>query len=385
MHPVIQNITAFVIGGIFAYLTIPVIVKLSVIKKLVDVPNERKVNKTPIPNLGGIALFIGVTMGTLLVIHNNVFTDLRFVLAGMIIMFFVGVKDDILALSAWKKLVAQIFCALVLTGYGDIRITSLHGLIGIEEIGYIQSLAISSLLIVAIINAFNLIDGIDGLAAAIGIIASTFLGILFFSLQHYNYASLSFSLAGSLVAFFFFNVFGQKNKIFMGDTGSLILGLLLAVFTIKYNEFTLDGNRDFYYLAPVLSLAIISVPLFDMIRLFIVRIINNKSPFAPDINHIHHKVLKLGYSHLNATLLICSVNLIIIAVVLVLSSLENNVLLLILSLVAAFFSALPRLIYEYRRANNSLTRKLQLYMFFMPFRKFSIHDGSNDSKTQTKK
>lgn len=384
MIPLIQILLAFIIGFTLVYLTIPVIVKLSVAKKLVDTPNERKVNKVAIPNLGGIAIFIGVTLGTLLAIQKNIFVELRYVLAGMIIMLFVGIKDDILALSASKKFVSQIICALIIIALGDIRFTNLHGLFGIYEIGYVSSVLITMLAIVSIINALNLIDGIDGLATAIGILASLSFGTMFFALNHFNYATLSFSLAGSLASFFFFNVFGRKNKIFMGDTGSLSLGLLLAIFTIKFNEFTITENQEFFSFAPILSLAVISVPLLDMIRLFITRIINNRSPFSPDINHIHHKVLKLGYSHLKATIIISTVNLFLISIVSVSRNLNNNVLLLLLIFLGIFFSLIPGLFYEIKKANNSTIRKMQLHLFFLPFKKFSEDDKVGNNSLTTK-
>ncbi|MFA5328828.1 MAG: MraY family glycosyltransferase [Prolixibacteraceae bacterium] len=377
MSPIIQIIASFLIGSALVYFTIPVIVRLSIAKKLVDVPNERKVNKTPIPNLGGVALFLGITIATLLSIHKNPFPDFRYLQAGMIILFFIGVKDDILIISPRKKFIAQLISAFIIIIPGGIRFTNLHGLFGFYEIDYGFSFALTTLAIVAIINALNLIDGIDGLASAIGILASMLFGILFYFSGHINYTIVSFAITGSLISFFFFNVFGRKNKIFMGDTGSLLLGLLLSVFAIKYNEFSLSMSNEARSFAPVLSLAILAIPIFDMIRLFAERILKNKSPFAPDINHIHHKILKLGFNHLNSTLILISANLILIAFVFAFRSLNNHILLFMLILLGTFFSFIPRFFYEYRKAENSTTKKLQFSLFFMPFKKFQ--EKENDS------
>lgn len=370
MAPIIQIIASFLIGSVLVYISVPVIVRLSIAKKLVDIPNERKVNKTPIPNLGGIALFLGITIATLLSIYKSAFPDFRYVLTAMIILFFIGIKDDILIISPRKKFIAQLISAFIIIVLGGIRFTSLHGLFGFYEINYGLSFALTTLAIVAIINALNLIDGIDGLASAIGILASLLFGALFYFSEHINYAIVSFAITGSLVSFFFFNVFGRKNKIFMGDTGSLLLGLLLSVFAIKYNEFSLSMSNEANSFAPVLSLAILAIPIFDMIRLFAVRILQNKSPFAPDINHIHHKILKLGFNHLSSTIILTSANIILIATVFAFRSVNNNILLLILISVGTFFSFVPRFFYEYKKAENSTTKKLQFSLFFMPFKKF---------------
>lgn len=371
MSPIIQIITAFTIGLILVYYSIPVIVRLSAAKKLFDLPNERKLNKRPIPNLGGVALFFGITMALLIAIQKNVFSDFRYVLTGMIILFFIGIKDDILVISARKKFIAQLVSALIIVVLGNIRVTNLHGVFGFHQINDEFSILISILAIVSIINALNLIDGIDGLAAALGIVVSVFFGFIFYSLKHFNYSILSFAITGSLLPFFFYNVFGQKNKIFMGDTGSLILGLLFSVFVIKFNEFTLTATDELRSFSPVLSLAVISIPLFDMIRLFVVRILQKKSPFSPDINHIHHKILKLNFSHLKSTLLLTGATLASTMIIFLLRKTSNNLQLFILILTTALISALPGFVYQYKKSKNSITKRneISLFLFFWQQRK----------------
>ena len=170
--PTIQLFTASLIGFFLVYISIPVIVRISNEKHLYDEPNERRINKIVVPNLGGVALFIGVSIATLLSLHQLEFIEFRYIQASLIILFFIGIKDDILIISARKKFIAQIICALILIIPGGVRFTSLHGILGFQEIGYGFSILISLLAIVAIINATNLVDGIDGLAASIGIFSS---------------------------------------------------------------------------------------------------------------------------------------------------------------------------------------------------------------------
>jgi len=382
MTIIAQIISAFLIGLMLVFYAIPIIVRISKEKHLFDVPNERKINKHAVPYLGGIALFVGISIATLLSIFNDPFPDIRYILVGMIILFFIGIKDDILVISARKKLIAQIVCALILIMLGDIRLTDLHGILDLHEIDYFFSMALSLLAIVAIINALNLIDGIDGLAAGIGILASSFFGTFFILSGNIQYAILCFATIGSLSSFAFYNVFGRKNKIFMGDTGSLILGLLLAVFAIQYNEISITGSDQQSSLSPVYSLAILSVPLFDMIRLFAIRIFQKKSPFSPDINHIHHKLLKIGLSHLTSTLIILGANLIIIGIVYVFRSINNNFLLIILISTFTLFSLLPQLIYEYKKAGKSLTKKHQFNLFFRPFKNYAEKNSEDDSTVE---
>jgi UDP-N-acetylmuramyl pentapeptide phosphotransferase/UDP-N-acetylglucosamine-1-phosphate transferase len=270
----------------------------------------------------------------------------------MINLFFIGVKDDILVISPRKKFIAQIVGALILIILGDIRLTHLHGIFGLQEISYVYSLIISLLAYVAIINALNLIDGIDGLAAGIGILACSFFGANFIILGNIPYAVFSFATIGSLSAFAFYNVFGRKNKIFMGDTGSLLIGLILSVFAIKFNEIAITSGEQLYNFSPVFSLAILAVPLFDMIRIFILRIIQKKSPFSADLNHIHHQLLKTGLSHRTSTFIILGANLIIIGIVYTSRSLNNNISLLILISIITLFSLIPGFVYNAIKSKN---------------------------------
>jgi UDP-N-acetylmuramyl pentapeptide phosphotransferase/UDP-N-acetylglucosamine-1-phosphate transferase len=328
MMNTLHIIAAIFVSALLTHITIPVIVRISALKTLLDNPNERKVNKLPVPNLGGVAMFFGVTISILLVIENMEFLDFRYILAAMILLFFVGIKDDILILSARTKFIAQFIAAGFLAILGNIRLTNLHGIFGIGEINYWFSVALSLVVIVGIINAMNLIDGIDGLAGGLGMMISTLFGAIFILFGQLQYAILCFALVGSLMSFLFYNVFGKTNKIFMGDTGSLMLGLLVAVMVIKYNEIAIGSANEAF--SPAISIAIVFVPLFDMVRVFCIRMMNMKSPFKPDMNHIHHRFLQLGHSHLVSSLLIITINLLIIALIALLRGLNIHILLGIL-------------------------------------------------------
>jgi len=347
--PTIQLISAFLIGLVLVYVSIPVIVRISKEKHLYDEPNERRIHKVVIPNLGGVAIFIGISIATLLSLHQFEFIEFRYIQASLIILFFIGIKDDILIISARKKFIAQVICALILIIPGGIRFTNLHGILGLYEIDYIFSVLITLLAIVSIINATNLVDGIDGLAASIGIFSSIIFGIKFLITFNEDYAILCMAIIGSLLAFLWFNVYGSTNKIFLGDTGSLILGLLIAVLVIQYNEFALTTTPQEISFSPVFSLAILATPLADMIRVFTIRIYKGKSPFAPDMNHIHHRLLKLGFSHFNSTLIIVFTNGFIITLAFAFRFLNKHALMALLIVVIFLLLQLPDLFLKRKR------------------------------------
>ena len=344
--PTLQLISAFLIGLILVYISIPVIVRISNEKHLYDEPNERRLHKVVVPNLGGVAIFIGISIATLLSLHQFEFIEFRYIQASLIILFFIGIKDDILIISPRKKFIAQVLCALIMIIPGGIRFSNLHGILGLYEIDYLGSVFISLLAIVAIINATNLVDGIDGLAASIGIFSSIIFGMKFLITFNEDYAILCSAMMGSLLAFLWFNVYGTTNKIFLGDTGSLILGLLIAVLVIQYNEFALATTPQEIAFSPIFSLAILATPLADMIRVFVIRIYHGKSPFAPDMNHIHHRLLKLGFSHFNSTLIIVSTNGFIITLAFAFRFLNKHALMALLIVVIFLLLELPDFFYK---------------------------------------
>ncbi len=317
---------AFIIGFILVMITVPAIIRVANAKHLFEPFEERKIHTIIVPPMGGIAIFIGFTLSSIIATDGISFDSLKYIIASVIIMFFIGLKDDLMNISARKKLVVQIFAAIILITLGNVRFTHLHGILGTGEIGYIVSLTLSLFAMVVIINAFNLIDGIDGLASGLAILASATFGTWFYLSGHTQFAILSFALVGSLTGFFIYNVFGNRNKLFMGDTGSLIIGLVVSTLVVKFNEFNIDQTLPFSVSsAPALSFAIIIVPLVDTLRVMTIRIYHKKSPFSPDNNHIHHRLLSLIPSHLAVTLTLVTSNAIIIVFALWLNNLSLDV------------------------------------------------------------
>jgi UDP-GlcNAc:undecaprenyl-phosphate/decaprenyl-phosphate GlcNAc-1-phosphate transferase len=306
---------AIVVAYVIAYLSIPSIVTVAREKKLIDKPNHRTSHYKDVPTLGGIAIFAALIVSQCIFINVGGCADLKYIIAGMVLVFFIGLKDDILAIAALKKLIMQIAAALIVSVLGNIRLTNLHGFLGITEIPYITSIILTVFVIIVILNSVNLIDGIDGLASGVSILTSVVFGIWFYLVGAIDYAIICATIVGSCSGFFIFNVFGNKNKIFMGDTGSLILGFYLAILAIKFNEINVYYNGIYkIYAAPAVSIGIMVVPLFDTLRVFILRAASGKSPFVADKNHVHHSLIDLGFSHLKATLYILGANVVFIII-----------------------------------------------------------------------
>ena len=334
------------IAVLFSFLVtavaIPSIVRVSKVRSLMANPNGRTSHFQPTPNLGGVAIFAGVIVSSVVFTGITTAHELKYIIAAMLIMFFVGLKDDLHPMVAYKKFFGQTIAVLFILVPGDFHLDSLHGLFGIEELSYPLSLIVTYIFFLALINSFNLIDGIDGLASGIGIITSLFFGTIFLLDHHMAYAVMSFILASSLCAFFYFNVFSKKNKIFLGDTGAMLIGLILAIFAVSFLNF----ESDTLFLsqsqsAPAILLCVLIVPIFDTARVFILRVLRSKSPFEADRTHIHHRLLDLSGSHLKATSIILLVNMIFIGLGLILRNINAELLILITLALASAFSIIP--------------------------------------------
>ena len=329
MNIILQSILlAFVI----CYISIPVIISIASIKKLYDEPTERKIHVKPIPALGGVALFAAVLISFGFFNDLSTFTELQFLLPASIILFFIGLKDDLLVISPFKKFVGQILAAYILIYKGNFLINSFYGFLGLNSLGPVLSLVFTGLVILMIVNAFNLIDGINGLAASISIISCSFFGFVFLITDHIPYAILSFSVVGSLIGFLTFN--WTPAKIFMGDTGSLFIGLVNSILVLKFINI---GEVNSIYLKisenALLGLAVLFIPLIDTLRVFAIRILSGKSPFYSDTNHIHHLLLRKGMSHSKITFLLSFMAVFYILFALYLQKFGINYSILILSLI----------------------------------------------------
>jgi UDP-N-acetylmuramyl pentapeptide phosphotransferase/UDP-N-acetylglucosamine-1-phosphate transferase len=301
------------VSFIITFLAIPAIIKIAEQKKLYDLPDDRKLHTRPIASLGGVGIFGGFFIASILAIPVATNPEFQYFFAAATVIFFLGIKDDMLVLSANKKFLGQVLATAILIHFGDIRITSMHGLLGITEIPLAISYLLSYVSIIVIINAFNLIDGVDGLAGTLGLLTMTVFGAYFFMANMPAYSILAFSLAGSLLAFLLFNY--NPAKIFMGDSGSLILGLVNAILVIKF--ITIADNRSAGYFlesSVAIGFAILMIPLTDTLRVFSMRIFKRRSPFSADREHIHHLLLDRGLNHKYVTLCCLSLNIIFIAV-----------------------------------------------------------------------
>lgn len=350
------NILSFTLAFSIAIIVVPPILRVAHAKKLFDSFNDRKIHTQTIPPLGGVGIFIGFILSTIISTDGYSFDSLKYIIASVILMFFIGLKDDLIDISARKKFVVQVFAAMLLITLGNFHISNLHGFLGFYQINYAVGTVLTLFVIIAIINAFNLIDGIDGLASGLGMLATFVFGTWFFLSGYIRYSVMAFALTGSLAGFFLYNVFGKKNKLFMGDTGSLIVGLIVATLAIKFNEFNIIKTTPYAIgAAPAVSFAIVIVPLLDTLRVMTIRILNGRSPFSADKNHIHHRLLELLPNHLSVTLIMLGGNILIIGLALLFNNISFDVTLqfLFIFLSGIFLSLVPSLLLRWKKAKST--------------------------------
>jgi UDP-N-acetylmuramyl pentapeptide phosphotransferase/UDP-N-acetylglucosamine-1-phosphate transferase len=332
----------------------PVLIKVAKLKHLVDEPTEdRKLHKRSIPTIGGIIIFSAFLFSYSLWFPDygddlsQSINEYKYLVASLVILFFIGVKDDIIGTSPIVKLSAHFMVAIILVLMADIRITSFHGLFDpqyiIPEWG---TIVFSFFIYIVVVNSFNLIDGIDGLASGIGIIACLFFGIWFYFAQNTSLALLGFTLAGSLSSFLIFNL--SPAKIFMGDSGSMTIGAIICVLAIKMIEHPINTLpvEIAQIPKPVLAMAILVYPLTDTLRIFIVRAYRGQSPFHADKNHLHHRLVKLGFSHTKTVLILYLATILVVFSTYVFSFFSPNIcfaltFIFALSLVALAFLFKP--------------------------------------------
>jgi UDP-N-acetylmuramyl pentapeptide phosphotransferase/UDP-N-acetylglucosamine-1-phosphate transferase/protein involved in polysaccharide export with SLBB domain len=350
-----------------SYSVFPTIIYLSHKKNLMANPIERSSHVKKTPTLGGVGIFISVTMAT--IIYCSVFNNQNnlTLVGSLIVLFFLGLKDDILTLSAKTKFIGQALAALFVIMSSDIRLLSFEGILGIYELNYFLSLFFSLFVFILIINAFNLIDGLDGLAGTIAIYFSLVLGIYFYLNQQIYFSILSFSLLGALISFLFFN-FSAKKKIFMGDTGSMIVGFLIAFLAIVYMSTpTLISCDYFANNKPVLIISLFFYPLLDTLRIFFVRIVVlKKSPFLADKNHIHHKLLHRGFKHWQVAVLISIFTSILLLLYISFDHLNINIHLIITLVLGVALYISPFMINPKKMTPSKNNKKIMAVCFLLP-------------------
>ncbi len=352
-----DSILSFLTAFFVTYMAIPSIIKIAEIKGLVDSPNERSSHNKGIPTLGGLAIFAGVIFAITFWTPFQLFGDMQYILCAFIIIFLVGAKDDIVPISPAKKMLGQLAAAFLLVYKSNIRLTSLYGIFGVNDIPEFWSILLSIFTIIVIINAFNLIDGINGLSGTVGIIIALTFGVWFYLIDRIEFSVMAFAMIGALVAFLKFNY--SPAKIFMGDTGSLLVGLVCAILAIQFIEFN-KGLDSVYKVnaVPAVAIGIMIIPMFDTLRVFVLRALKGKSPMHPDRTHLHHLLIDLGCSHMLATSILATINIAFIVLVFQLQHLGSLALLLLLLAIATFLSGILSFATNAavkRRAQSNLT------------------------------
>ena len=331
----------FIVGFslLITLLSIPSILHVARERHLYDdLGHFRKQHDHGIPRLGGVAIFVSFTITSLLFGMTDASLPINYMLTACIILFAMGIKDDLSGVHSRTKFLIQFIVAAVLVLLGNIRLSSMYGVFGVYNLPYWPSVAITILIIILVVNAFNLIDGIDGLAATTGIIVNGSFAAMFIYMHQYSLAAVSLAMVGAIFGFLRFNL--TPAKIFMGDTGSLLIGLISVVMAIKFIELNkvVIGKDPDIVSAPAMAVAILIGPIFDTIRVFILRIATGVSPFTADRNHIHHRMLRLGLTHLQTTLILAALNILSIVMVMLFSSYGNSILLTLILLVSMLFN-----------------------------------------------
>lgn len=300
---------SFFLSAFFAGIVIPQILLIAFRRNLFDEPDERKIHHSLVPRLGGIAFkpVVFFTVALIMAVNINLgHTQIVEQLSGegatllygfcsVMVLYLVGMADDLIGVKYRAKFICQIFCAVMLIA-GGVWLDDMNGVLWMDQIPAWFGYPFTVLLIVFIINAINLIDGIDGLASGLCSVAFCFYGIAFFILEQYIYSLIAFTTLGVLVPFFYYNVFGNADKhkkIFMGDTGSLTVGMMICFLCLKLVQFVPGGEKEVHN-AMVIAFSPLLIPCFDVVRVYFRRVRHGKNPFLPDKSHIHHKLLAIG-------------------------------------------------------------------------------------------
>lgn len=333
---------AFVLAFIIASQSFPTILYVAREKHLMDEPDSRSVHANRTPTLGGIGIFLGLVVVMTIVgafLNTKV---LLLVMGGLTVLFFLGLKDDLTVLSAQKKFLGQLFSAMLLIVFTDTRIIGFSTILDIDILPYWVSVGFTLFVYILIINAYNLIDGVDGLAGTIALSASGIFCYLFVMAGDLSLATIAIALCGALIAFLRKN-FSTQQKLFMGDTGSMVVGFLLAFFTVSFiNMAQSDASSSYYRAAPALAFALLFYPLIDTLRIFFIRIfIHKTSPFKADKNHIHHRFIQKGYTHVATTLTIAGINVLIVVIAFNLTHLLLNQQIFSLLVYGSVFYLIP--------------------------------------------
>ena len=382
----LENAILIFIGCfLLTYLTIPKIIGVVEYKRLMDNPNQRSSHRIKTPTLGGVSFFYTLVFALFFINSWNTFEETIYIIPGLTILFIVGLKDDLVVISPGAKLIAQLCAIAFILANPSFTIFSLNGFLNINEIPFYLYLIIAGFMMLTIINSYNLIDGIDGLASVVGIVIMVIYTTIFYLTKEYFFALLSITVNASLMAFLGFN-FSSDKKIFMGDTGSLIVGFVISILTLKFLALRPNAYAELPFLlenAPLIAISILIVPLFDTARVFAIRIANKKAPFSPDRNHTHHVLIDYwGLTHKQASFIIGCFNLLFVMLFIVLGSTAKNVGMSIM-LVSAVL-VLGYIFFRYNYNFTTLKQKILLRRKVNQI-KSKIEDTGSKKSTRTRK
>lgn len=364
-YPIIHAIASLVLSLAATAYLVPKIIQLVRFKKLMDNPNERSSHSSATPSLGGMAFFI-VLMISLYFNHSfDTYGVATSFYPALTILFFLGLKDDLLVLAPSTKVAGQTIASLFILMNPKFEINSFHGFFGINHIDHWLGIGLGLFIMLAIINAFNLIDGIDGLASSIGIVAFSGFAVVFFFAGRHFFGLTSLVMVGILTGFLFFNL-SAKNKIFMGDTGSMLIGFMVGVMSIRFLSLDIASLSKLPFNAfdvPIILVSFIIIPLFDTARVFTIRVLNGKNPFSADRNHLHHILIdSFRISHRKASFCIASVNIACVLIFSVLLKLTNTyvaftIILLFCALALLFLYRIKQVVIKRRPISRSTIKK----------------------------
>lgn len=308
----IYYLLSFIVAAMAVFVVHPSLVKIAHLKSIVDNPDARKLNKEPVPVLGGVGVFFGIVFSLSVAGYYVDGMNIQFeLIIAMLIMLYTGVGDDILQLSPCLRFALQIFVVCLMMFLCGIYIDDFHGLWGIGELPWYIAVGLTIFSGVGIINSINLIDGVDGLCSGYGVFASLTFAFCFLRMGDMSYAILAFAVAGAIFPFMLHNIFGEKYKMFLGDGGSLVLGLICSLYMMRIIQ---SGYEVLSESTISFTLAVFVIPVFDTVRVMTARILEKRSPFSPDKTHLHHMFIRLGYSHVITALNVILLNGIVVLI-----------------------------------------------------------------------
>jgi UDP-GlcNAc:undecaprenyl-phosphate GlcNAc-1-phosphate transferase len=312
-----------------AFLFFPVLIKLLSAWKVFDAPGKHKIHVHYVPAMGGICILLGAGFSLLIGLPFSIWLSYKFLLVSMALMFVIGLRDDILTLTPGEKLMGQLLPIIILVVFGDTLLSSFYGTV-LESVYFPLPVAwlVTVFVVVTLTNAYNLIDGIDGLAGTVAVLTLSSFGIWFYLIGDANMALMALSFVGATLAFLFFN--WQPSRIFMGDTGALVVGLLLSFLAVRFINLNFglpDSNQWKFQSSVGTAICVMIIPVLDTLRVVTIRLSRLQSPFKADHSHLHHYLLGFGYGHAGSVCILAGLNLVFIALAVILRSQGDAVIL----------------------------------------------------------